>query len=155
MTRSYSAAGDSVFTLRFLLVRWPLAAASLLHLLLWNYFIAGSWGGMSTGSAVALHCAVSALALIVLWFLARWMSRGRGLTACLIVCLAMALLLPTTAIWLFYAAPQLHSLRTDGLGQILLAASWVTLSAWPYWLGAGLGTFLLLTPRIRDWLGVN
>jgi hypothetical protein len=123
----------------------------------WNYFIAGSWGGMSTASFVALHSAMSSLALVLLWGLARWMHRDHGLAAGLSACLAMALSLPVAAIWLVYAVPQLLSLRIDGLGQILLVALWVALSAWPYWLGTGLATFFLLSPRygIKRWHGAD
>ncbi len=94
----------------------------MLHLSAWNYFIAGSWGGMSTASFVALHSAMSSLALVLLWRLSRWMHRDHGLAAGLSACLAMALSLPVAAIWLTYAVPQLLSLRLDGLGQILLVA---------------------------------
>ena len=87
---------------------------------------------MSAASFVALHSAMSSMALVLLWGLARWMHRDHGLAAGLSACLAMALSLPVAAIWLFYAVPQLLSLRIDGLGQILLVALWVALSAWPF-----------------------
>lgn len=104
---------------------------------------------------IALHLAVSVLALVVLWVLTRWLRRGLGLAVGFLMCLAMALVPPVAAIWLLYAAPQITSFQTDGLGQIFLVALWVALSAWPYWLSAGVGSFFLLSTRVgfRRWFG--
>ena len=119
--------------------RWPVWAAALLQLALWNKFIAGSCGGLPMTTCVVLHLGVSALALVLLWALTRWLRRGRGLAASFLACVAMALVPPVATIWLLYAGPQLISLQIDGLGQIFMVALWVALSAWPYWFGAGVG----------------
>jgi hypothetical protein len=136
-----SLAGDNVKT------KLPLLAAIFLNLLVWNYFISGSWGSFfSLGYFIFLHVIISVAAMTLLWLLSRRFLSSKKTSRSLLFLLSIlvAYLPPVFTMWFAYAAPQLLALVFEELSTLLLVVVLTVAASVYYWIPLGIANYFLL-----------
>lgn len=129
----------------------PILMAVFLNLVVWNYFVSGSWGTFfSVGYFIVIHIAISSIVVLLLWLLARSFLRlKKNIFLLLPVSILAAYLPPVITIWLTYAAPQLLALQFEGLSILLHVAVVTAATSWYFWIPLGVANFFLLQAYSR------
>jgi len=118
----------------------PVLIAVILNLIVWNYFVSGSWGTFfSLGYFIAIHLAISGMVLLLLWQLARRFLRSNNKPVLLLLSILTAYFPPVIAIWM-------------AVGSLFMAFL-VAATSFYFWVPLGLANFFLLleySKRVRS-----
>jgi len=132
----------------------PLLTTVFLNLVVWNYFISGSWGTFfSLGYFIGIHLTISSMIVLLLWLLAHWFLSSKNTPHLVLLSMLVAYLPPAITVWLIYAVPQLLELQFEGLLTLLLVAIITAATSWKFWIPLGVANYLLLqvySKRVRS-----
>jgi uncharacterized membrane protein len=127
-----------------------LQKAVFLNLIVWNFFISGSWGTFfSLGYFIVIHLIISSVVVLLLWLLARIFLRSRKPSHLLLLSILVAYLPPAITVWLTLASPQLLALEFEGLSSLFLVAVLTAAVSFYYWVPLGIVNYYLLLEYSR------
>ena len=119
--------------------------AILLNLIVWNYFISGSWGPFfSLGYFIVIHIITSCVVVFLLWLLSRRFLRSNKPPHLMLLSILVAYLTPAISVYLIWAVPQLLALEFEGLSDLLLVAVLTATISFYYWVPLGIVNYYLL-----------
>jgi hypothetical protein len=134
--------------------KYPLLVAVFLNLVVWNYFISGSWGSyFSLGYFIGIHLAMSSVVVLLLSLLARRFLCSTKIPLLLLLSILVAYLPPAIIVWLTHAFPELLKLQFEDMSNLLFVAIITAATSWKFWAPLGIANYLLLrmySKRVRD-----
>ena len=123
----------------------PILITVCLNLVVWNYFISGSWGSFfSIEYFIVIHIMISVVTVLLLLLLARQFLLQKKRTLLILLSILVAFLPPAITLWLTYALPQLLAFKFEGLLQLIIVAVIATAMSWRFWLALAVVNFFLL-----------
>ena len=125
--------------------------AVILNLIVWNYFVSGSWGPFfSLGYFIVIHIIISCVVVLLLWLLSRRFLRSNKPTHLMLLSILAAYLTPAITVYLIWAVPQLLALEFEGLSDLLLVAVLTATISFYYWIPLGIVNYYLLRENSKN-----